>query len=56
MIYGGQDQLGTPANADDLEQRLADVRRLDIAEAGHFVVREAVDQVISALTEFANVS
>ena len=56
MIYGGQDQWGTPANADDLEQRLADVRRLDIAEAGHFVVREAVDQVISALTEFANVS
>jgi pimeloyl-ACP methyl ester carboxylesterase len=53
LIYGAQDQFGTPENADDLQSRLADVRRLDIANAGHFVIREAAQQVVQALQDFA---
>ena len=53
LIYGLQDQFGTPENADDLQSRLADVRRLDIANAGHFVIREASEQVVKALQDFA---
>ena len=53
LIYGAQDQFGTPENADDLQSRLADVRRLDIANAGHFVIREATPQVVQALQDFA---
>lgn len=53
MIYGQQDRFGTPANADDLQGRLTDVCRLDVAEAGHFVVREAAETVVSELQQFA---
>ena len=52
MIYGRQDQFGTPANADDLERRLGNVQRVDIDNAGHFVIREAVAEVAAALREF----
>ena len=34
MIYGQQDQFGTPANADDLQGRLTDVCRVDVAGLG----------------------
>ncbi|HCY05423.1 MAG TPA: hypothetical protein DHU16_08200 [Gammaproteobacteria bacterium] len=53
LIYGEQDQFGTPENADDLQSRLADVRRLDIADAGHFVIREAPRQIFAALQDFS---
>ena len=55
MIYGQQDQFGTPANADDLQGRLTDVCRVDVAEAGHFVVREAAETVVTELQQFAQV-
>lgn len=53
LIYGEQDQFGTPMNADDLQGRLTDVHRLDIANAGHFVIREATQQVSATLRDFA---
>ena len=53
LIYGQQDQFGTPANADDLQGRLSDVRRVDVPEAGHFVIREATETVVTELRQFA---
>jgi pimeloyl-ACP methyl ester carboxylesterase len=53
LIYGEQDRFGTPLNADDLQSRLAHVHRLDIADAGHFVIREATQQIFAALQDFA---
>ena len=51
LIYGQQDQFGTPANADDLQGRLSDVRR-GCPEAGHFVIREATETVVTELRQF----
>ena len=53
LIYGERDRFGTPLNADDLQSRLAHVHRLDIADAGHFVIREATQQIFAALQDFA---
>lgn len=52
LIYGSEDKNGTPENAADLEQRLSHSRLLMIEGTGHFVVREAPDRILVAISEF----
>jgi 3-oxoadipate enol-lactonase len=52
LIYGDHDRDGTPANATDLQARLADSKLLAIDNAGHFAIREAQNQVLEAVSNF----
>ncbi len=55
LIWGERDWCFTPAFRREFERRFpgASVRR--IAEAGHYVVEDAADEVIAAIREFATV-
>ncbi len=52
LIYGNEDKNGTPENANDLLQRLPDARLVMVEGAGHFVVREDPQRILSELRLF----
>ena len=52
LVYGSEDKYGTRENADDLHTRANNSRLHFIEGAGHFVVREAPQQVARLITEF----
>ncbi|MEX0942638.1 MAG: alpha/beta hydrolase [Pseudomonadales bacterium] len=54
LIYGEEDKNGTPKNAEDLHQRIRNSELIMLSNAGHFVIREQEEQVLEAITTFAN--
>ena len=52
LVYGSEDKNGTPENAHDLHARTNSSELHFIEGAGHFVVREAPQQVARFMTEF----
>lgn len=52
LIYASHDRNGTPENAKDLDERLSNSRLVTVAEAGHFVTREAPATVVSEILSF----
>jgi pimeloyl-ACP methyl ester carboxylesterase len=54
LLYGRHDRFGTPENGADLHARLRDSRLVMIEEAGHFLVREQADRIVSEIVAFAS--
>ena len=54
LIYGDEDKNGTPENARDLCNRLPDAHLITLADAGHFAIREAEDQVLAQIRDFVD--
>ena len=52
LIYGNEDKNGTRQNARDLEARLMNARLVMLQDAGHFVVRERENEVLTEVTGF----
>jgi pimeloyl-ACP methyl ester carboxylesterase len=53
LLYGRDDRFGTPDNAEDLARLIPGAALKYFDDAGHFVVREAREHVLDALTSFA---
>ncbi|HKI74543.1 MAG TPA: alpha/beta hydrolase [Pseudomonadales bacterium] len=54
LIYGDEDNNGTPQNAQDLYERLPHASLVTIPGAGHFAVREAEQRVFELICEFVD--
>jgi pimeloyl-ACP methyl ester carboxylesterase len=52
VIWGMEDEALLPANLDDLDRVVEDLRVVKVPDAGHFVTWEAPETVNAAMTEF----
>lgn len=52
LIYGDQDNFGTPENARDLYDRMPHASLATIPDAGHFAVREQESRVFQLIRDF----
>jgi 3-oxoadipate enol-lactonase len=54
LLYGQDDRFGTAQNAEDLARTIPEARLEYFENAGHFLIREARDQVRDAMLGFAS--